>query len=35
VFIEGGTFKTIIPLPDGKAIAVSDTVEALPLLGLC
>ena len=27
VFIEGGTFKTIIPLPDGKAIAIDDTVN--------
>lgn len=26
-FIEGGTFKTIIPLPDGKAVKVSDTVN--------
>jgi ATP-dependent DNA helicase RecG len=27
VFIEAGTFKTIIPLPDGKAITVNDTVN--------
>jgi len=27
VFIEGGTFKAIIPLPDGKAIAIDDTVN--------
>jgi len=27
VFIEGGTFKTIIPLPEGKAITVNDTVN--------
>lgn len=27
VFIEGGAFKTIIPLPEGKVIAVNDTVN--------
>jgi len=27
VFVEGGTFKSIIPLPDGKAIAINDTVK--------
>ena len=27
VFIEGAIFKTIMPLPDGKAIAVNDTVN--------
>jgi ATP-dependent DNA helicase RecG len=27
VFIEGRTFKTIILLPDGKSIAVNDTVK--------
>lgn len=27
VFIEGWTFKTIIPLPDRKAIAISDTIS--------
>lgn len=27
VFIEGGTFKTIIPLPEGKVIAVNDTIN--------
>jgi ATP-dependent DNA helicase RecG len=27
VFIEGSTFKTIIPLPDGKAIIADDTVS--------
>ncbi len=27
VFIEGGTFKTIIPRLDGKVIAIGDTVN--------
>lgn len=27
VFIEGGTFKTIVPLPDGKPTAIGDTVN--------
>lgn len=27
VFIEGGTFKTIIPLPEGKVIVVNDTIN--------
>jgi len=27
VFIEGGTFKTIIPLPDRKAISINDTIN--------
>ena len=27
IFIEGGTFKTIIPLPDRKAIAINDTIS--------
>ncbi len=27
VFIEGGTFKTVIPLPDGKTVATDDTVN--------
>lgn len=27
VFIEGGTFKTIIPLPERKVIVLNDTVN--------
>jgi|GEM_PF-2782136 len=27
VFIEDGTFKSIVPLPDGKAVMIDDTAN--------